>query len=138
MMIGARLRIAEEKDLAMSGDHLDTPLLAVGLCGNNLDTRLVEWPPICYDLSGAATVDGDPPWTPRFITLLRDILPSEFWQDPETGQWRYRNPAGWVSRPGFTGAAQLDCPRLICAGTRFETFAFEAAALVAAGVAEYS
>lgn len=78
------------------------------------------------DVSGAPTAAGDAPFTARYVTLSTN--------------YAMAGPADFPSRPSFTGAgaAQLQYPRTLVSGTQFQTFACEAAALVAAGAAAYS
>lgn len=81
---------------------------------------------ISADVSGASTAAGDPPLAARYATLSAD--------------YAMVDPVGFPSRPSFAGAAQasLQYPRTLVSGTRFQTFACEAAALVAASIASYS
>ncbi len=81
---------------------------------------------IISDVSGAPTAAGDAPFAARYVTLSTNYAMS--------------GPADFPSRPNFTGTAQgqLQYPRTLVSGTRFQTFACEAAALVAAGAAAYS
>lgn len=78
---------------------------------------------IYSDVSGQPTAAGDPPWAARFVTLDTD--------------YAMAGPLSFPSRPSFTGADATDL-RTIPSGTHFQTFACEAAALVAAGAATYS
>jgi hypothetical protein len=79
--------------------------------------------PIQVDVSGASTSVGDQPWANRFVTL--------------SANHTLALPLSFPTLPLYTGAAPTTTLTLTN-GTRFQTFACHADALVTGGFAAYS
>jgi hypothetical protein len=94
-------------------------LVAVGTINSGATT-------IYADVSGLANPWMGPIGQDTWVTLSTD--------------YAMVDPPGFPTRPSFTGssAAFLQYPRTLASGTRFQTFACEATALVAAAAAAYS